>query len=993
MAIPQTMEELFNNLYTYEYGDNVVTLSEIKVDELDDRTVYHLSIQVQFGEDKPFICPVDYYVPKFIKGSVSVAGSDGVEKNRIQIYSARENSVVKVYKTGVRLGRTFYYNIENGYLSLNYDENIINSASLCKHLGLLDLIHPGIDIDKILDLTEEELEAIKEYEITPDSLVKIQLLFEEKDPLPNEINRELIEKCYTMWMDPKKYDKHTPLDFTFMDAIQGLIYEIWTTHREGIKSYTRFNIMKNEAVYSTKLQHIIDNYFNMQSQTFHDIQVPQDSNAISLATQSNKIYFFNKDRERMALYNNYFSGVLDPTKTTEGQNINVNNELTFGCKLIDGKLFLKVLDKDFNEATIPYTEYMFSPILSFSNIDYVNKKTYPDKNGNYTIAQYGKYRYVKDLSEVKYLRHMDSQISASTGIIPFVNQMAANRVMLCSHFIDQSIPVVGAKPAIVHTNTAKRLFKESSMNIDSPIDGTVVDILDDEMVKIRSKDGEDRIVSSVRYVNSKANHTTNQMSLSVKVGDKVKKGDIIFHMNSFVDGEFTTFVPLRAMFGTYEGRGFEDGLILSESGAKMMGHKQSVKLTKTLRLPTNANVYEPGGSGYAFIPYTGDRTDRYDMFGLIKPGQYLNPGDSIFKYEQTLNKGDAYAMLREAILNDPTVRHAEDFFTPYDIQNGYVRSANIYIQYDDEQNREFTNYYRNRVSDARQRIKDFSGQFPVEYEFQDTATYAVVVVEVDFVQEVVLTDKFSNLYGSKGVSTFIIPDSERPIDEWGNPIDLIIHSFSQYSRGNPSQTREAKLGLICSDGYKWAKENISGKSKKVIEFLKELYPNDADNINTKEDAEALINKYAKYEYFRVEVSPMDTIYTTERMIKLLEMIDRPMAESKMYFPKYQRWSENKSSIGVTSLMRLHFIANHKLKATGATRVSDNFVLGYGSYRDEGQKIGLQETWAWFAHGKGKELASMFESTGSDDKESKVLSNFIALGLKMEPLNNNQRYIR
>ena len=984
MAIPSTLEELFTQLYTYEYGDNNVSLNKIKTTKLEDCVIYKLEVKVQVGDDEPYFCPVEYRIPLFMRGSVSIPGNNGREKNRIQIYVARPEPVAKVTKSGVSIGFNprIYVDYNNYLFHLGWDYSY-NLLSVAKHFGVLEELFPEADTALVPNLTNEEIKVINDFTIDEKAITKIQVLFATDKRIGNKISAETLRTINTMYKDRERFDKMTPFDYVFMDAIAGLIYEIWVTHRQDLISYTRFNILKNEAIYPTKLQHIIDNYYNMQSKTFHDVQVPQDSNAISLMTQTRKIYFFDKDMQRKKMYNNYFAGVLDPNKTTEGANININNELSFGCELKDNKLYLKVLDKNFKELELSYEDFIMAPILAFDNIDYFNKTIHPNANGKYTYCQYGQYKYTDNPDrDIKYYRSLDTEMSASTGIIPFVNQMENNRTFICSHFIDQSIPVVGAKPPIVATIYGKKIYNESSMNIRSPIAGTVTAILDDEHVKIKNLDGEERVVSSARYANT-SDHTTNEMLLAVKVGDKVKKDDVIFYMNSFVDGEFTTGVPLRTMFGTYEGRGYEDGIIISESAAKLLGHQRTEEVTKVLRLPTNSNVYVAGGSGFSFLPYQGTDTQRYDMFGLIKEGQKVKSGDTLFEYEELLAKDSSYAVLREAILNDPTAMHTTKFRCPFGINEGVVRSANIFFQYEDPANKDVTNYYKNKYNDKVQRVKDFTGKDSLPIEFEEQATYAIVKVEIDYIQEVVLTDKFSNNYGSKGVSTFIIPDSERPIDEWGNPIDLVIHSFSQYSRGNPAQTREAKLGLIGKDGYDWAVKKGAG-NKEVLEFLRLAYPN--EKFEGKEDVQKKIDEGSKYGYFRFITSPVDDIYTTERMVKLLDMIDRPMAESKMYLPKYKRWTETKASIGMVPLMRLHFIANNKLKATGAlSNISEEFVLGYGSHRDEGQRIGLQETWAWHTHGKGKELAEIFQETGSSDKASKVLSTFLALGLNMQQI--------
>jgi DNA-directed RNA polymerase beta subunit len=129
------------------------------------------------------------------------------------------------------------------------------------------------------------------------------------------------------------------------------------------------------------------------------------------------------------------------------------------------------------------------------------------------------------------------------------------------------------------------------------------------------------------------------------------------------------------------------------------------------------------------------------------------------------------------------------------------------------------------------------------------------------------------------------------------------------------------------------------------------------------------------------VSPFDKIYTLERMTKFFYIMGmRNNGDMKVWLPKYQKWSDNDATIGYTNLFRLHFIANNKLKATGSARFTQDFVLGYGSYRQEGQKTGSMEMWAIAAHGKLPIFSELYEN--NDDKASKVLVNLISMGLRM-----------
>lgn len=179
-------------------------------------------------------------------------------------------------------------------------------------------------------------------------------------------------------------------------------------------------------------------------------------------------------------------------------------------------------------------------------------------------------------------------------------------------------------------------------------------------------------------------------------------------------------------------------------------------------------------------------------------------------------------------------------------------------------------------------------------------------------------------------------------------------------------------------GYKWLKDNYTDKSmeSKVTEFLTTLYPNGYD-------IKDLIATGDKYGYLRIEVSPFDKYYTNKVILSLLDMLNLGNGDCKIYLPKYHKWTQLTNTVGITSMMRLHFMQEVKAKATSEISVeSDDDVLGYKLMnKDDGQKTGGQEAWALMGHGKTDVLMDITSTDAT--KQSRFAAALLMLGMKYE----------
>ncbi|MCL2714528.1 MAG: DNA-directed RNA polymerase subunit beta [Alphaproteobacteria bacterium] len=159
-------------------------------------------------------------------------------------------------------------------------------------------------------------------------------------------------------------------------------------------------------------------------------------------------------------------------------------------------------------------------------------------------------------------------VSVAAALIPFLENDDANRALMGSNMQRQAVPLVRAEAPFVGTGMEGVVARDSGAAIAARRSG-VVDQIDATRVVIRAtadldptKSGVD-IYRLMKYQRSNQSTCINQRPL-VKVGDTVKKGDIIADGPSTDLGELALGRNVLVAFMPWNGYNFEDSILLSE---------------------------------------------------------------------------------------------------------------------------------------------------------------------------------------------------------------------------------------------------------------------------------------------------------------------------------------------------------------------------------------------------------------------------------------------
>ncbi|MDP8908555.1 MAG: DNA-directed RNA polymerase subunit beta, partial [Chloroflexota bacterium] len=159
-------------------------------------------------------------------------------------------------------------------------------------------------------------------------------------------------------------------------------------------------------------------------------------------------------------------------------------------------------------------------------------------------------------------------VSVAAALIPFLENDDANRALMGSNMQRQAVPLVRAEAPLVGTGMEPIVARDSGAAIAARRAG-IVDQVDATRIVVRATEDLDPTKSGVdiyrlqKFQRSNQNTCITQKPL-VRVGDGVRKGDIIADGPSTELGELALGRNVLVAFMPWNGYNFEDSILLSE---------------------------------------------------------------------------------------------------------------------------------------------------------------------------------------------------------------------------------------------------------------------------------------------------------------------------------------------------------------------------------------------------------------------------------------------
>ncbi len=159
-------------------------------------------------------------------------------------------------------------------------------------------------------------------------------------------------------------------------------------------------------------------------------------------------------------------------------------------------------------------------------------------------------------------------VSVAAALIPFLENDDANRALMGSNMQRQGVPLLRSEAPLIGTGIEGTVAKDSGATLVAKYDGEVVAV-DANRIVIRSKDKNNmadigvEIYRLSKFRRSNQETCYNQVPL-VKVGDKIKAGDIIADGPCTDMGELALGKNVLVAFMPWNGLNYEDAILLSE---------------------------------------------------------------------------------------------------------------------------------------------------------------------------------------------------------------------------------------------------------------------------------------------------------------------------------------------------------------------------------------------------------------------------------------------
>lgn len=434
-------------------------------------------------------------------------------------------------------------------------------------------------------------------------------------------------------------------------------------------------------------------------------------------------------------------GFVDPIVSPEGAAVGITLGLTDNAYVDEnGKPAIKVVNTKTGEKEIVGLSTLWKKKLGYP----VSEEK--AKSNGITV------RVGKDDVRAKSTKDLDYMIedpsdlhSPSTNFIPLMESIDSNRANMAQKHIQQAQSLKHREAPNVSTEVrgedyAKKFARESNHLPTSPISGTVVSVKNGT-IRIKGKDG----IRDVEYVKDMAlsRKTFIDHTPRVKVGDKVKKNEILADSNFTKDGHLAIGINSNIGWVVQDGNR-NDGAVISESYAKKMTslHMYQDKFILGANEEFNFKAFQ---SMYPDIVSKWGGSN-YSSNGVIREGVVL-------KYNQPI----AFVMKGS---------------------KGIVGS-------------------RDRVFHS-----NLSGKI-IKWGHKDdglvkkvTINGKMITVASKVESPLRVGDKLSARQGNKVIVTNIVPDSEALKDEKGNPLDITVTAAGVISRTNGGSLIESALGKV-----------------------------------------------------------------------------------------------------------------------------------------------------------------------------------------------------
>ena len=220
-------------------------------------------------------------------------------------------------------------------------------------------------------------------------------------------------------------------------------------------------------------------------------------------------------------------------------------------------------------------------------------------------------------------------ISVASSLIPFLENDDANRALMGSNMMRQAVPLLRVDAPFVGTGMERVVARDSGAAISARRAGEVIQVDGNRIVvrateQLRADEPVVDIYKLMKFQRSNQNTCVNQRPI-VRVGDKLKAGDIIADGPSTQLGELALGRNIMVAFMPWNGYNFEDSILISEKIVRDdVFTSIHIEEFEVMARDTKLGQEEITRD----IPNVGEEALRHlDEAGIVHIGAEVSPGD------------------------------------------------------------------------------------------------------------------------------------------------------------------------------------------------------------------------------------------------------------------------------------------------------------------------------------------------------------------------------
>ena len=456
-------------------------------------------------------------------------------------------------------------------------------------------------------------------------------------------------------------------------------------------------------------------------------------------------------------------GRLCPIESPEGQNIGLITSLASYARVNDYGFIMTPYRKVVNCKLTDEIVYMTAD----EEMDYYISQATVNINDDGEItdsrvpARYRDDNVIIEKEKVDFIDVSPQQVvSITTSGIPFLEHDDGKRALMGANMQRQALPLITTEAPRVGTGVEAIAARDSGTVVISNTDG-IVDYVDGKKIIIKNISGNSETYWLNGFERSN-NGTCYHQKPIVRVGDSVRRGQVIGDGPSTNKGELALGKNVTVAFMNYDGYNYEDAVILNERLVKddvyTSIHIESYQIEcRDTKLGPEEFTRD--------IPNVGEDARRnLDENGIIRIGTEVKDDDILVG--KVTPKGMAELTSEEKLL------HAI-----FGEKTREVRDTSLRVPHGGE----------GIVHDVKVFTKEDTDELP-------PGVFKIVRVYIAQKRKIQVGDKMAGRHGNKGVISLILPEEDMPYLADGTPVDILLNPLGVPSRMNLGQILEMHLG-------------------------------------------------------------------------------------------------------------------------------------------------------------------------------------------------------